>query len=277
MKIQFLGTAAAEGIPALFCTCDNCRKSRLLGERGIRTRSQALIDDQLLLDFPADTYMHMLNYQLDMTRISNCLITHNHSDHLYPKDIFMLAKGFSHMPEDYCLHFYGTEVIGEQITPIIEERLVQDHLADFHAIAPFHPFACGTYQVTALPAIHDAKSGPVFYQVSSETKTLLYAHDTHYFHDSVWEYWQKTRPHFDLVSLDCTNACLPLTYIGHMGLDENANVRERMLEEGYADEQTLFVCNHFSHNGTHVVYDEFVPIAHQKGFLTSYDGLTLEF
>ena len=29
MKIHYLGTAAAEGWPALFCDCENCRRARI--------------------------------------------------------------------------------------------------------------------------------------------------------------------------------------------------------------------------------------------------------
>ena len=50
MKLTYLGTAAAEGWPAAFCNCDGCRAARRLGGRNIRTRSQALVDDALLLD-----------------------------------------------------------------------------------------------------------------------------------------------------------------------------------------------------------------------------------
>ena len=56
MKFRFLGTAAAEGIPALFCECAVCKEAREKGGRHIRTRSQALIDDDLLIDFNADSY-----------------------------------------------------------------------------------------------------------------------------------------------------------------------------------------------------------------------------
>ena len=56
MKLKYLGTAAAEGIPVLFCDCDVCKKSMQLGGRNIRTRSQAIIDNTLLIDFPPDTY-----------------------------------------------------------------------------------------------------------------------------------------------------------------------------------------------------------------------------
>ena len=60
MKLTYLGTAAAEGWPAAFCNCDGCRAARRLGGRNIRTRSQALVDDALLLDFPCDAWLHAL-------------------------------------------------------------------------------------------------------------------------------------------------------------------------------------------------------------------------
>ncbi|MBQ8533797.1 MAG: hypothetical protein IJ462_03090 [Clostridia bacterium] len=53
MKIKYLGTAAAEGIPALFCQCETCEKARKTGI--IRSRAQAIIDDCILLDFGPDT------------------------------------------------------------------------------------------------------------------------------------------------------------------------------------------------------------------------------
>ncbi|HBJ10614.1 MAG TPA: carbon-phosphorus lyase, partial [Ruminococcaceae bacterium] len=38
MKFQYLGTAAAEGFPGMFCSCDTCEKARKAGGRNIRTR-----------------------------------------------------------------------------------------------------------------------------------------------------------------------------------------------------------------------------------------------
>ena len=38
MKIQFLGTAAAEAAPAVFCACDHCRYAREKGGKEIRLR-----------------------------------------------------------------------------------------------------------------------------------------------------------------------------------------------------------------------------------------------
>ena len=60
MKLTFNGTSAAEGFPGLFCECEHCQKARILGGKNIRTRSSCLIDEQYLMDFPPDVYMHVL-------------------------------------------------------------------------------------------------------------------------------------------------------------------------------------------------------------------------
>ena len=58
MKLKYYGTAAAEGVPAIYCSCDTCKYSMTHGGKNIRTRSQALVNDSLLLDIPPDTLYH---------------------------------------------------------------------------------------------------------------------------------------------------------------------------------------------------------------------------
>ena len=48
MQFQYLGTAAAEGWPAVFCRCKYCLEAQRLGGKNIRTRSQAIVNDDLL-------------------------------------------------------------------------------------------------------------------------------------------------------------------------------------------------------------------------------------
>ncbi len=274
MKIRYLGTAAAEGIPAIFCTCENCRKAREVGGKAIRTRSQAIIDDTLLIDFPADAYIHALTYGIDYTKISGCIITHGHSDHLYSEDFMMLAPAFSILPENHMFSVWGTASVNKKIRNIALKR--PSTKLSLNTIKAFDEFDVAGYHITALPAEHDPASDPVIYQIEKDGKTILYGNDTHYFMDSVWDFWAKTKPHFDLVSLDCTNAMKPMTYVGHMSFAENLAVRDKMLEMGLADEKTKFVSNHFSHNGTNSVYDEFLPIAKENGFDVTYDGMEIE-
>ena len=56
MKLQYLGTAAAEGIPGLFCQCPMCQYARKTMGKEYRARSGAVVNDRLMIDFPPDVY-----------------------------------------------------------------------------------------------------------------------------------------------------------------------------------------------------------------------------
>ena len=182
MKFQYFGTAAAEGWPALFCTCDNCRRAAKAGGRNLRTRSQAAVDDKLLIDFPADTLAHMYYSGLDLPRIRDCIITHSHSDHLYPADLEMRLDGFAYPGDDRPLVFYATKEAAPEILEMLEKcGLIKQNRVLFQEIRPFEPFEAAGYTVTPLPANHDPASGPVFFLIEDGEKSLLYANDTGWF------------------------------------------------------------------------------------------------
>ena len=56
MRIRLLGTAAAEGWPALFCRCPHCARARAAGGRNVRTRAAANVDGVYQFDFGPDVY-----------------------------------------------------------------------------------------------------------------------------------------------------------------------------------------------------------------------------
>ena len=78
MKIKFLGTSAGWPLPRLGCNCKVC-SSR--DARDTRTRSQALINETLLLDIGPDTYNHLK--QLNLEKLLCAAITHEHPDHTF--------------------------------------------------------------------------------------------------------------------------------------------------------------------------------------------------
>lgn len=114
MEFVYLGTAAAEGWPALFCSCNACLQAREKGGRNVRGRSQALVDGELLLDLPADTFSRTLEGRLDLTAVRHCLITHSHSDHLYPLIWKCVCTGSPIRQTAVLSSYTGTKPPGER-------------------------------------------------------------------------------------------------------------------------------------------------------------------
>lgn len=272
MELKYLGTAAAEAFPAFYCDCDNCRIAKQRGGKNIRARSQALIDNKLLIDFPCDTYWNLTKTNTEILNIRHCLITHTHTDHFYPVDMGYIKVGYTQPPKDWSFTVYGNSDVGE---PIFNDVEMSNGQLIFQEVEPFKPFTVDRYTVTALKAEHKAPD-PYFYMISCAGKTILYAHDTDYFPQETWDYLASVKPRFDLVSFDCTGGAEDsLPYKGHLCMGTAIACREELVKKGYADEKTVTVLNHFSHNGKDAVYDVFQPLAEKEGFVTSYDGLTI--
>ena len=269
MNITYLGTAAAEGFPALFCNCEYCNEARRLGGKNIRTRSQALINEDLLIDFPADTYAHFLSNGIEGDGIAYLLMTHAHSDHFYPNDLFLRSGAFAH----------GMRVPTLQI---FCPRTVYDRLAnapkgtEVTLLEAYQTYEIGAYRVTPLPARH-MPGAEAFIYIVKGNKTLLYAHDTGYFYEEVFDFIEKAGTVFDMVSLDCTNVDIPISDEGsHMGFPNIKRVLERLSVMGAITPSTVKYVNHFSHNGNpiHHVLEE---RAGEYGCHVSYDGCRVTF
>lgn len=272
MKLTFLGTAAAEGMPAVFCNCTYCNEARRLGGKNIRTRSQALINEDLLIDLPADTYSHFLQNGIRGDRIKNLLITHSHSDHFYPAELEMRKAPYAHDMQAPTLQIYCGRGTCEKLT----EKYPEPAGFTYDLIKPFETVEVGNYAVTALPARHYPGDGALFYIIRGK-KTVLYAHDTGYFYEEVFDYIQKEGIRFDLATFDCTNVDIPISDEGtHMGIPNIQRVAARLEEIGAMDEKTVKVINHFSHNGNplHHVLEERVK---DLGYIVSFDGMCIAF
>lgn len=277
MKFRYLGTAAAEGFPGMFCVCEHCKRAKKAGGRNVRGRSQAIINEELLIDFPADTCMRVLNGTLDLPNIHHCLITHHHSDHLYVADLEMRRMGMCQADHETFI-MYAPKPGSEQIRYEIEKSKLQD-VVSLYEVNPFETFVIADkYTVTPLPADHayDLKGSDgcaVFYLIEEAESKLLYAHDTGYFMNSVWEYLEREKPQLTMVSLDCCGGQLDM-WKNHMGLNACKEVSKRLKGIGCITDKTRVFINHFSHNcGT--IHDELVPIAAEYGFEVAFDGLIL--
>ena len=274
MKITYYGTAAGEGWPGVFCQCPLCREARRLGGRNIRTRSQALVNDDLLLDLPPDNQLHSLYYGLDLGKVRALLVTHSHSDHFYPEDLEFLREPYSHTYPGQ-MQIFGNDAVGRGIIRTCgndggEKERFQFREADVNTTFPVMD-----YKVTPLRATHAKGEKCLFYHIAQGDKSLLYAHDTGSFTRENLDTLAQQPGKLRLVSLDCTSQ-MHRDGKYHMGLEDAAEQKERLLTLGLADTDTVWVVNHFSHNGGWL-HEEMAAQAGKYGMIASYDGMSITF
>ena len=265
MKFTFLGTSAAEGFPAVFCNCPYCREARNLGGKNIRTRSQSLVNEDLLLDIPADTNHHFLMNGIEGDRIKYLFVTHSHEDHFYPAELNMRYGCFAHDMRAPVLRMFCSRETAEKLRSLYDAF----QNVEVTVLEPYQTVVLPEYTVTALPGRHI--SGTLLYVIQGE-KTILYGHDTGYFYEEVFDFIEKQGFCFDMATLDCTNVDIPIPDNGgHMGIPNIERVLRRLTDLGAVSESTVKYINHYSHNAN--------PLQHildaraaQIGCLASYDG-----
>lgn len=273
MHIRLLGTAAAEGWPALFCRCEHCLRARAAGGRNLRSRSAANVDGVFQFDFGPDSYHHVLAGN-DLSAAEHLIMTHSHSDHLLVADLAMRRPPFAHgVPGP--LRIYGNEKVLSRIGAGFADPATAG--LDLQRLEPFQATAVGDATLVPLLADHDPGEQCLIYLFGRSGKWLLYGHDTGYFPDATWaaiERWARDGNRIDAALLDCTGGSQ--TYRrGHMGLPACTDVRDRLVQIGAGGDRTRFVVTHFSHNGAWI-HDEMVQHAEPLGFEVAYDGMELD-
>ena len=268
MKLTYLGTAAAEGFPAVFCRCEHCLNAKKLGGKNLRTRSQSIINDDLLIDLPADTYHHFLTNGIEGDKIKYLLITHDHADHFYFDELDNRHGAYAHN-----MRCETIKVICSAGTASLINNIPKN--VEVTTISAFETIALENYEITALPARHRSAKDPFIYIIKGD-KTLLYAHDTGYFFDEVFDYLEKNKIKLDMISFDCTNVDIPISDEGgHMGFANIERVEKRLKSIGAVKSDTVLYVNHFSHNGV-PLHEHLCNRASEYGYKVSFDGCAVE-
>ena len=278
MQIKYLGTGAAEGIPALFCNCQYCTEVKRRGGKEIRSRSQVLLDGELSLDFPPDAFYHAAFFGADFSAIKYLIVTHSHMDHFYASDFILRGYKYASNLTSPTLDVYGNsetiEVFQEstrrEIRPEVRESI------RLHEMKAFSRTEFGGYTVHPLKAQHSSRE-PLLYLIEKDGKRVLHLTDTGRLTEESLAYLQSLGgAPLDLITLDCTflwSETQPSAR--HMGLDENVRTLESLIKLGLADGHTKKVITHFSHNA--VPSAESLERAEREyGVIAAYDGLELE-
>lgn len=285
MDIIYIGTAASEGLPALFCKCPVCEDARKNMGREFRGRTGVCVNRRMMIDFPPDVYYGAARAGVDLSDIEDIVLTHAHEDHFDPYELSTRREPI------YChrnikgeeLRVWGNMRAGALLDSYV--RGSKDGNGENGGLrfiyAPyFEPIETAAgITVYPLPADHD-KSQECRMLLLEEKSTgarFLYGHDTGIFPVETMNFLQGRL--CGLISLDCTNVMQGTERdSGHMGIKADIEMRKRLLEAGAADSNTRFICHHFSHNGFIAdgrvwTQSEFEAFAAENGFTMSYDGM----
>lgn len=277
LTITFLGTAAAEGIPAIFCNCPTCVAARKSRGKDLRTRSQILIGDDLLVDFPPESYIHSVQYGFDLSRVKTVLFTHSHMDHCAPADFVLRGAPYAQNMVAPALDIYGNadvlDVFAEQtrreLRPTIAPTL------RLHLTKPYDTFAIDDYTVTALPACHNKNQVCLVYLIQAGGKAFLQLNDTGVLPDEVFDRLAARNVHLDAVAFDCTYGNERRgAGARHMGLLDAVDTREQLRARNLVDGNTQYILTHISHNAG-LSHAALVDLAAPLNFTVAYDGLKL--
>ncbi|MFC5407092.1 MBL fold metallo-hydrolase [Cohnella soli] len=271
MKVRFLGTAAFEGIPAMFCGCELCKKAFELGGKEIRTRTSVMLDDDLKIDFPPDTFTHMVRERLDLEAIRTLLFTHSHSDHLYAEDLVARLPGYTRTA-DSPLPVYGNELVVTMIKAKLDAEGGAQGRYSLNRVRPYSRIELHDGFAVPLPVVHDPMETCLLYYIEKNGKAMLYGHDSGTFPDETWD-WLKDKK-LDLAILECTMGHSPYRK-SHMNIEAVLETNARLRDDGILKDGGSVVVTHFSHNAQ-LLHTDFQAIFEPHGIQVAYDGMQLE-
>ena len=272
MEVLFLGSAAAEGWPAPFCSCHGCREARKLGGKDIRSRAGALIDNVVKIDYGPDVVGQLQRVGRDLTSVSTLLFTHEHDDHCVPSELQFRQRGF--VTDDTVLPpltIYGNRhVLGklkrEHPDPAKLEASYGTMLEPFKTVRTADDTA-----VLPLPASHT--EGALLLRIERAGKRLLWGHDTGLFPRETMKALAGVP--LDVAVFDCTYGPADTDQRNHMGFSGVLGTVADLRANGAVTPSTKLVATHFSHNGG-MLHNELVEYFTPHGIIAAYDGMVID-
>lgn len=273
MRLTLLGSAAAEGWPALFCVCPACREAARRGGRNLRRRTSYRIDDDTLVDLGPDCHWQSRAFGIDLAAVRRILFTHSHHDHLAPVELQWRRRGFSVV--DGRLDLYGNAAVFERLRRELSCPL-EELAVDTHVLTPGQDVVAGRFTVTPLRAHHAGPGETALNLILHDGRSgLLIANDTGWWPDESWALAAGRR--LDAAVIECTYLLKdPAERSHHLGAEASAAFRDRLVEIGALRPDGVAVVNHFSHNGL-TLHEELCAWFEPRGIQVGYDGMVLSF
>jgi phosphoribosyl 1,2-cyclic phosphate phosphodiesterase len=267
MKLLFLGTAAAEGFPGLFCNCASCREARALGGKNLRMRSSLLINEDLLIDFGPDLLHAALRFNLNLSTLTTGLITHAHEDHFHPHNFHNRKADYSGRQPISHLKLFCPPEVTETLHQMATDLAV--YQMEAHTVHAFDRWSVNGYTIQAFHAYHAVgHMEALFYSIEDGKHAVLYATDTGPFPQDTWE--ALAGKSFDVIILEETLGYG--SYTQHLGFTDFIEHVQRMRRENMLRPGGRIIAHHMSHSNN-PVHEKVEAILNPHGVEVAYDGL----
>ena len=273
MRLRILGSAAAEGWPAMFCSCPACQKARANGGKDLRRRTAYMLDEDTLIDYGPDIYAQSLEFNLDLAKVKRLLITHSHTDHLTPRELTWRRKGFS--TAQNLMKIYANQASADRINECPTYDSLEPLKAELHILKPGDKLVDEDLTIQTILADHALPpEEPLNYILERNGVCVFIGNDSGWWCQESWDIIGQYK--FDIVIIECTYGVRwPEQRAKHMGANVSVAVRDELKRLGCLKENALVAVNHFSHN-TQDLHNDLEQFFNPKGILVGYDGMILE-
>ncbi len=273
MRLHLLGTAAAEAWPAPFCVCPSCEKARRLGGVNVRSRSGALVDDDLKIDFGPDTVSQLQRFGRHLAGVRTILLTHQHHDHVVGGELVAWAdRPFTQAPPPR-VDAYGNAAALDVLRPVLEKNPRANLV--LHTIAAGERFTTPDGdEVHAMCADHCEGACVLRVRRKRDGKVLFYGHDSGLYPAETLDALAAGGP-LDVALFDCTSGGQKTASRGHMDIDGVVRMVEELRRRGAITPTTRALATHFSHNGG-LLHDELVQAFAPHQIEVAFDGMVVE-
>ena len=270
MKLSFLGTGAAEGIPSIYCSCKTCQFARKYKGKDIRNRSAVLIDNELCIDFGPDIHHSFQSMGLDASKLKILLITHSHFDHFYPENLEIRSKRYLREEINDLIIlgnpavFYKLSLLGysdKALHIIRKEAPVYKNLKIYD------------YMIIPIIANHAHEfGGALNFVIKKKERTVIYATDTGMYAEEQMVMLKGLNA--DAIILDATNlyAC---TSENHLNISGFLSMIKELRLNNCIKNDSLIIASHFAHGGVpnHRILEKRLK---EHGIIAAYDSMQIE-
>lgn len=292
-QLLFLGTGAAQGIPAAYSPQ---MRSPPTDSRNIRSRSSVLIDDSYQIDAGPDSWYQLLREQKSWDSLEHLMITHTHSDHLYWENVLQKSGARDHKGGPLNIYlsevakkwFLHTLFFSKNLKAPLEEEIhdLEYELSPayhFHQLTLWQEIQIGEFRVTPVLGNHTGRmpedhAHNLLLKDSSGTQ-ILYAVDTGFYSEESFEFLHGNK--IDVLIMDCTfgartdRAEYPA---GHLDCKSFIRMVARLEKNGTLRGDTRIIATHINpdQGWDHEEMDAFWKTT-DYNVITAWDGLTVGF